>query len=110
MSSGFWSGLAIAIPAIPVSIMLRSAGKRRALGMLEKREICRKWLEPEYAEEKLSDFGKNFIDGNYIDPSLTRFYISDTGGYLHLSLAIQAHQHTKRKQQTGLTFTPNQMN
>jgi len=30
MSSGFWSGFAIAIPVIPVSIMLRSAGKRRA--------------------------------------------------------------------------------
>ena len=40
--SGFWSGLAIAIPAIPVSIMLRSAGKRRALSVLEKREMCRK--------------------------------------------------------------------
>ena len=73
MSTGFWSGLAIAIPAIPVS-MLRSAGKRRALSVLEKREICRKRLEPGHAKEKLSDFGKNFIDdevGNYIDPSLT---------------------------------------
>ena len=42
--------------------------------MLEKREICRKRLEPEHAKEKLSDFVKNFIDdevGNYIDPSLT---------------------------------------
>ena len=43
--------------------------------MLEKREICRKRLEPEHAKEKLSDFGKNFIDdevGNYmyIGPSL----------------------------------------
>jgi len=48
--------------------MLRSAGKRRALGVLEKREIFRK------RQEKLSDFGKNFIDdevGNYIVPSLT---------------------------------------
>ena len=78
--SGIWSGealdflLAIAIPVIPVSIMLRSAGKRRALSVLEKREICRKRLELEHAKEKLSDFGKNFIDdevGNYIDPSLT---------------------------------------
>jgi len=66
--------LAIAIPAIPASIMLRSAGKRRALSVLEKHEICRKRLEPEHATEKLSDFGKNLIDnevGNYIDPSLT---------------------------------------
>jgi len=42
--------------------------------VLEKREICRKRLEPEHAKEKLSDFVKNFIDdevGNYIDPSLT---------------------------------------
>jgi len=71
MNSGFRSGLVIAIPAIPISIMLRSAGKRRALSVLEKREICRK---REHAKEKLSDFGKNFIDnevGNYIDPSLT---------------------------------------
>ena len=53
---------------VPVSIMLRSTGKRRALGVLEKREICRKRQEPEYAKEKLSDFGKHFIDdevGNY---------------------------------------------
>ena len=77
MSSGFRSGeapLAIAIPAIPVSIMLRSAGKRRALSVLEKRGICRKRLEPEHAKGKLNDFGKNFIDdevGNCIDPSLT---------------------------------------
>jgi len=65
---------AIAIPAIPLSILLRSAGKRRALSVLEKCEICRKRLEPEHVKEKLSDFGKNFIDdeiGNYIDPSLT---------------------------------------
>jgi len=41
--------------------MLRSAGKRGALGVLEKREICRKRLEPEHAKEKLSDFGKSFI-------------------------------------------------
>ena len=44
--------------------------KCRALSVLEKREICRK---REHAKEKLSDFGKNFIDdevGNYIDPSL----------------------------------------
>ena len=30
-------------------------------------------MEPEHVKEKLSDFGKNFIDdevGNYIDPSL----------------------------------------
>ena len=46
--------------------------------MLEKREICRKRLEPEHVKEKLSDFGKNFIDdevGNYID----------TVGYLQLN-------------------------
>jgi len=38
--------------------------------VLEKREICRKRLELEHAKQKLSDFGKNFIDdevGNYID-------------------------------------------
>ena len=61
--------LAIAIPAVPVSIMLRCAGKRRALSVLEKHEICRKRLEPEHAKVKLSDFGKNFIDdevGNYV--------------------------------------------
>jgi len=29
--------------------------------VLEKREICRKRLEPERAKEKLSDFGKNFM-------------------------------------------------
>jgi len=49
--------------------MLRSAGKRRALSVLEKRGICRKRLGPEHAKENLSDFGKNFIGdevGNYI--------------------------------------------
>jgi len=51
------SGLVIAISAIPVSIMSRSAGKRRALSVLEKRKICRKRLEPEHTKEKLSDFG-----------------------------------------------------
>jgi len=39
--------------------MLRSAGGREALGVLG---ICHKRLEPENAKEKLSDFGKNFID------------------------------------------------
>jgi len=53
----------IATPAIPVLIMLRATGKRRALGVLEKREICRKQLDPEHAKEKLCDFGKNFLDG-----------------------------------------------
>jgi len=42
--------------------MLRSAGKRRALSVLEKCEICHKRLEPEHAKEKLSDWSKNFID------------------------------------------------
>jgi len=37
------------------------AGKRRALSVLKKREICRKRLEPEHAKEKLSDFGRNFM-------------------------------------------------
>jgi len=46
--------------------MLRSAGKRGTLSVLEKREIC---LEPEHAKEKLG-FGKNFIDDEVIDPSL----------------------------------------
>jgi len=44
--------------------------KCRALSVLEKHEICRKW---EHAKEKLSNFDKNFINdgvGNYIDPSL----------------------------------------
>ena len=50
--------LAIAIPAIQASIMLRCAGKCRALSVLEKREIYRKRLEPEYAKEKHRDFGK----------------------------------------------------
>ena len=48
--------------------------KTQSTEVLEKREICRKRLELEHAKEKLSDFGKNFIDdevGNYIDPSLT---------------------------------------
>ena len=42
--------------------MLRNTGKRRALSVLEKREICRKRLEPKHAKEKLSEFGKNFTD------------------------------------------------
>jgi len=38
--------LAIAIPAIPVSVMLRSAGKRRALSVLESvRYVASGWRE-----------------------------------------------------------------
>jgi len=49
----------IATSTAPASIMVRSTGKRRALSVLEKCEIR---LEPEHAKEKLSDFGKHFLD------------------------------------------------
>ena len=60
----------VATAAILVSIMLRATGKRRALSVLEKREIYRERLEPEHAKEKLTDFSKNFLDqhvGNHIE-------------------------------------------
>ena len=50
-------------------LTLSATGKRRALGALQKCEISRKRLGPEYAKENLSDFDKHFLDhrrGNQI--------------------------------------------
>lgn len=37
-------------------------GKRRALTVLEKHQICKKRMEPGHMKERLSDFGKYFPD------------------------------------------------
>jgi len=41
---------------------IKSGKRRHALTMLEKQIICRKREEPEFAKEKLSEFGKHFLD------------------------------------------------
>ncbi|KAF8451556.1 hypothetical protein BGX38DRAFT_1182900, partial [Terfezia claveryi] len=36
--------------------------KHRALTILEKHQICKKRQDPKHAKEKLSEFGKHFLD------------------------------------------------
>jgi len=66
--------------------------------------------QAEHAKEKLSDFGKNFIDdevGNYIDVLIQSLNTSDTVGYLqHLSRPINIPSANNRPSMGGLTFTP----
>jgi len=76
----------IAIPAVPASIIFkRSTGKRRALSVLEKREISR---------------GSTMFFTSATDLPTVLEYFRHCGVFQNLSLAIQAHQHTNRKQQT----------
>ena len=56
-------------PAIPPATMVfpsstQSSGarKRRALSILERKDICRKRLEPQHAKSSLAAFGKLFPD------------------------------------------------
>ena len=57
------SGMALQLQYQRYCTSINYVEKCRALSVLEMREIC---CKREHAKEKLSDFGKNFIDDGVV--------------------------------------------
>ncbi|KAF8424322.1 hypothetical protein EV426DRAFT_712090 [Tirmania nivea] len=75
--------------------------KRRALTILEKHQICKKRQDPKHAKEKLSEFGKHFLDseGQAVPISTLSDILRDSKKWLEVDLT--AGHPRKKKQRTS---------
>ena len=77
--------------------------QRRALTILEKQIICQKRQKPEYAKEKLSDFGKYFLDDQDlpVPTSTLSDILKEKKKWLNLDTASSGSGSWKKKQWTA---------